>query len=88
MNLGSMMITALNSPQESDKALTADQKVHRAVLSQKVHNALAGEDGNIDVTQEEIVMCKELINVFYAPLPLMRAFDIFDPKVEEVAKAE
>ena len=85
MTIGSMMITSLNTPLEQDKNLAAPKKVHRAVISQEIHNALNAEDGTIDFPHEDVVEVKELMNNFYAPLPLMRAFEIFDPKVEEVA---
>jgi len=89
MTLGAMMITALNTPLEKDKNLPADKKVQRAVLSQDIHNALKdGTDGMIDFPHEAIVEVKELMNNFYAPLPLMRAFEIFDPKIEEVTDKE
>ena len=87
MNIGSMIITALNTPIEGEKNLDALKKVHRAVLSQQIHNALIADDGNIDIPQEDVVEIKDLMNHFYAPLPLMRAYEIFDPKLEEVSGA-
>ena len=86
MNIGSMIITALNTPLESEKNLDAMKKVHRAVLSQQIHDALISEDGNIDIPQEDVVEIKRLMNEFYAPLPLMRAYEIFDPQLKEVAE--
>lgn len=88
LKLGNMIITALNTPLESDKDLSAEKKVHRAVISQDVHNAMRAENGVIDIPHEDIVEIKGLLNHFYAPLPMMRAFDIFDPKVAEVSKAD
>ena len=85
MTIGAMMITALNTPLEQDKNLAAEKKVHRGIISQEIHNALHNsDDGYVDFLQEDIVEIKALMNHFYAPLPLMRAFDIFDPKVEQV----
>jgi len=89
MTLGSMMIVALNTPLEAEKDLSAAKKVARAVLSQNIHNAMKSEKkgaGVIDIDPKEVAEAQELLNHFYAPLPLMRAFSILDPKPEEVAK--
>lgn len=85
MTLGNMCIAALNNQHDTDKALTAEQKVHRAVISVEIHKAMReSSDGYVDLLHEDIVEIKKQMNYFYTPLPLMRAFDLFDPKVEEV----
>jgi len=85
MTLGSMAIQALNTVLDKDKDLSAEKKVARATLSVLIHRAINGtEDTVVDVTMEDVVMMKELMNAIYAPLPLMRAFECFDPKVAEV----
>jgi len=84
MTLGTMAIQALNTISEQDKNMPAEQKVHRATLSVLIHKAMK-EDGFVNVDQKDIVMMKDQMNTIYAPLPLMRAFEIFDPKVAEVA---
>lgn len=87
MTIGSMMITALNNPTEDDKNISAEKKVARAVLSQEIHNNLKEDaKGIVDIDHEVIVEIKKLMNSFFFPLALMRAFEIFDPKVEEVSK--
>lgn len=83
MTLGSMAISALNTLTEKDKNLAADKKVSRASLSLQIHDAMKS-DGMVDVKMEDVVEMKELMNEIYTPLPLMRAFEIFDPKVSEV----
>lgn len=87
MTIGSMIITALNNPTEGDKNVSAEKKVARAVLSQEIHNNLKEDaKGMVDIDHEVIVEIKKLMNSFFFPLALMRAFEIFDPKVEEVSK--
>lgn len=87
MTIGSMMIGALNSPKDEDKSTDAKVKIARAVLSQEIFSQLKEEaDGMVDVEHEVIVEIKRFMNQLFAPLTLMRAFDIFDPKVEEVSK--
>ena len=87
LTLGFMMVSGLNTPQESDKGLSADKKIARAVLSLDIHNSLKeSNDGTLDISQEDVVLVKELINLIYAPLPLMRAFDILDPKPIDAAQ--
>ena len=89
MTIGSMIILALNTPTDKDKDLPAADKVNRAVVSQDVHRALKeGADGNVNIDAALIATLKDLMNIFYAPLPLMRAFEILDPSVVEVPAVE
>jgi len=89
MTIGSMMIQSLNNPTEADKNLAAADKVHRAVVSQDVHRAMKeGESGIVDIDAKFIGEMKELMNIFYAPLPLMRAFEILEPKLKEIEKTQ
>ena len=90
MTIGGMMINALNQPpQEPDKNLPAEKKIARATLSQEIHNAMKdGSKGFVDLQSEQVTELKGLLNSFYQPLPLMRAFDIIDPQPKEVKKAK
>lgn len=87
MTLGSMAIQALNTVREQEADMSAEDKIHRATLSMLIFNAYKnGEnDGIVDVDQKDIVLMKELMNSIFTPLPLMRAFNLFDPKVEDVS---
>lgn len=85
LTVGNMIINALNYITEEDK-LSAEEKVHRAVVSQDVYRALKKDDGSTDITQEDIVLVKKLMGELYNPLPLMRAFEILDPKPTAVNK--
>ncbi len=78
MTVGEMTIAALNTLTEAEKDLSAEKKIGRATLSQKIHDAMKG-DGLVDVSIEELSEIKALMNPLYAPLPLMGAFNIFDP---------
>lgn len=84
MTLGSMAITALNAMSEKDKNMAADEKINRASLSLQIHDAMKKGDGNVDVSHEDVVLIKKLMNDVYNPLPLMRAYDIMDPKPKKV----
>jgi len=86
MTLGYMAIQALNTVNAKEQSMAAEEKVHRATLSVLIHGALKGaDDGMVDVDLKDIVIIKDLMNAIYAPLPIMRAFEIFDPKVEDTA---
>lgn len=83
MTLGSMVITALNTVTEKDKGLTAEQKIHRAIISQDIFNAIKEDgEGFVDLPIEDINMIQELMTPLYPPLSIMRAWKIFDPDKE------
>ena len=89
MTIGSMIIQSLNTPTEADKDLDAESKIERAVISQDVFRAMKPEsDGIVNIDVKFISELKKLLNIFYAPLPLMRAFEILNPSVAEVPAAE
>ena len=81
MNIGNMMIVALNNPQESEKNLGAVEKIARAVLSQNIYNASQSEKKGgsvIEIKQEQIDEIKVLMNSNNGPLLLMKAYEILD----------
>lgn len=85
--LGNMIINALNTPTDDDKNVSAEEKVQRAVISMDVHKALKdGSDGFVDIVPEDVGKIQKLLNNFYAPLALMRAYEVLDPKPEDVEK--
>ena len=85
MMLGNMVITALNTVTPEDKALAVEKKIHRAVISQDIHNAIKkGGKGFVDLPNEDVVLIQKLIAPLYPPLALMRAWEILDPKPKDV----
>jgi hypothetical protein len=84
MMLGHMCLAALNVQLEKEKNLSAERKVHRAVLSMDIHKAIkSNASGIMNLAAEDLVEIKDLMNNIYQPLPLMRAYNLFDPKPED-----
>ena len=81
LTLGDMCIAAFNNQYEGSEKLDAMKKVHRGIVSQEIYNALKDDaSGMVDMLQEDIVDVKELMNRFYTPMALMKAFELLDPK--------
>lgn len=87
MLLGNMAVTALNAQLQDEAKLEAEKKIHRAVLSQDIHNAMKDEsDGFVDLPSEDVALIKEIMGKIYPPLSLMRAYDLIDPKPKDTGK--
>jgi len=81
LRLGTMVIQAFNTPSEKEKDLSAEVKIHRAMVSQEIYNAMHedGHTGKVEVLLEDVATLMTLLNDLYAPLALFRAFKILDP---------
>jgi len=88
MMLGHMAMVALNAMQEKDKDLSAEKKIHRAILSQEIYNATEKEsaDGNIDIISDDAAMIKELMLPLYGPAAIKAAYDLIDPPKPKVVE--
>ena len=86
LKLGGMIIQALNYIREEDAKLSGEDKVHRAVVSQDVYRAMRA-DGIVDLLAEDVDLAKELMAELFNPLPLMRAYEALEVKLEEVKES-
>lgn len=86
LTLATVAITSLLGSTEDTNKLTADLKVHRATLAQEIYRQSAAKS-RLDIMAEDVALLKDAIGKAYAPLVIKRAWDILDPKVEEVDKA-
>jgi len=82
MTLGFMAVNALNALTEEDKDMSAEDKMHRAVLSLEIFKAYKkkANGGIVEVDSDDVTLIKVLLGPIYTPLPLMRAYDMLDQK--------
>jgi hypothetical protein len=74
LTLGVIAVNALLEVVPKNEDPTADVKVQRWKIAQRV----AGADGDVDITVEEIVLVKRLIGVAYGPLVVGQAFEMLE----------
>ena len=63
--------------------IDGEEKVKRYALAMKIH-----EHDATDMTAEEITLVKKVIGEAYGPMVVGRAWEMLDPKTEEVPKEE
>jgi len=67
-----------------DKALKdGDTRYDQGILAQKIYGG-----GSIDISLKEASMLKELIGIYWSPIPVMRAWNILDPIASESEKGK
>jgi hypothetical protein len=73
VTIGSLVETALMLPYDDERNLAGEEKVHRAVLAMRIHA------GPVELTAEDIALCKKTVGKAYPPLTVMRVWEVLDP---------
>lgn len=68
------LITALDAPLDTDKALTAAQKLEMHRLALRIY-----EQDEPDLAAEEVVLLKARVGAGFRPLVVGRVFEMIDP---------